>query len=158
MARRRTSYAWALNVPDDDGASEGLEWARLLAKNALRHRDAALHGNPRPYPLTPEELVTNVDVSATTVRRKIKAAREAAFGPLSDSGIYYRLARAKEDDQRERVCKAPDCGNPVPVIGTRRREYCHPRCRRRHHYQRKTPGAAPQLHLRGRRRSGPACG
>jgi hypothetical protein len=152
MARRRTSYAWALKVPDDYGASEGLGWAKLLAQNALEWRKEALRGGPRPCPLTPEELATNVDVSATTVRRRILEARTAAFGSLSDSAIYYRLAHAKADEECARVCKAPDCGKPLPFTRTRRRKYCHPRCRRRHHYQRQTPGAAPQPHLRGARK------
>ena len=156
MARRRASYAWALKVPAADAGSEdGLGWAQLLATNARAWREEALHGGPRPYPLTPAELATQVDVSAATIRRRIRQARSDAFGSLSDSGIYYRLARAKEEAGREAasVCKAPDCENLLPRKRTRRREYCHPRCRRRHHYQRQMPAATRRPHLRGPRES-----
>ena len=155
MARRRASYAWALKLPAADAGSEdGLCWAQLLAKNAHKWREEALHGGPRPYPLTPAELATQVDVSAATIRRRIKQARLAAFGSLSDSGIYYHLARAKAEAGREAAsCKAPDCENPLPRTRTRRREYCHARCRRRHHYQRQNPAATRRPQLRGPRES-----
>ena len=156
MARRRASYAWALKVrAADAGSEDGLGWAELLATNARAWREEALHGGPRPYPLTPEELATEVRLSASTIRRRIAQARSAAFGSLSDSAIYYRLARAKEEAGREAssVCKAPDCENLLPRKRTRRREYCHPRCRRRHHYQRQTPAATRRPHLRGPRES-----
>ncbi|MDQ3672413.1 MAG: hypothetical protein M3364_08280 [Actinomycetota bacterium] len=156
MARRRVSYAWALKVPAADAGSEdGLGWAQLLATNARAWRDEALHGGPRPYPLTPEELAAEACVSASTIKRRVAQARSAAFGSLSDSGIYYRVARAKEEAGREAasVCKAPDCESLLPCKRTRRREYCHPRCRRRHHYQRQVEGATRRPHLRGPRES-----
>lgn len=79
-------------------------------------------------------------------------ARTDFFGSLSDSAIYYRLAHAREGDRKEAICAAPDCQNTLPPGSTRRRVYCHPRCRRRHHYQRHTEGARPRPHLRGERK------
>jgi hypothetical protein len=146
------SYAWALKVPDDAPSSDGLSWARLLAKKALEWRQEALRGGPRPYPLTAAELATDLGVSATTVRRRVAEARTAFFGSLSDSAIYYRLAHAREGEREEAMCAAPDCQNKLPPGRTRRRAYCHPRCRRRHHYQRHTAGARPRPHLRGERK------
>ena len=55
-------------------------------------------------PLTVEELASITAVSATTVRRRIDAARFALHGSISDSGIYYR--RSQEKKRRERAAFA----------------------------------------------------
>src|SRR5438046_360142 len=152
MAKRRISYAWALKVPPDAPSSEGLAWARRLAKQALKWREEVLGGGPRPYPYTAAELASELEISATTVRQRIRAARTDLFGSLSDSAIYYRLAHAREGGREEAICAAPDCEKELPPERTSRRAYCHPRCRRRHHYQRHTAGVRPRPHLRGERK------
>jgi hypothetical protein len=160
MARKRISYAWALKLPEDLSVEdEGLIWARFLARQALEWRREAPRGNPRPYPFTITELARELALDRRLVGKRIADARSRYFGSLSDSGIYARLARERQREEltdEERVppaCKAPDCENTVPWKRTARRQYCHSRCRRRHHYQRLHPGSTPAPHLRGRRRS-----
>jgi ribosomal protein S18 acetylase RimI-like enzyme len=141
MARRRTSYAWAGHVEAgvrlSGDAEQGLAYARTLAENNREwSRQAPRHGR-KPFPLTVEELAEVESVSASTIRRRIAEARWALFGSLSDSGIYYRRAQEKRRKERgSRICRAPDCANALPARARASRRYCHPRCRRRHHYQR----------------------
>src|SRR5829696_1638458 len=101
----------------------------------------ALH-EPLPPPLTPEDLATSADVSAATIRRRIKQARVELFGPLGTSGIYARHARARVLQERPtETCAAPECERPLPYDRTRRRRYCGPRCRVRAHRERCRDGS-----------------
>ncbi|HUP22981.1 MAG TPA: hypothetical protein VNB06_08575 [Thermoanaerobaculia bacterium] len=158
MARDRISYAWALKVPEQAGSADGgLALARLLAEQALEWRREAPRGNPRPYPLTAEELAQELELDPAIVAERIAQARYVAFGSLSDSGIYAKLARerGRGEEEESPSCKAPDCDNKLPRRRSVRREYCHARCRRRHHYQRQHPDPRPAPHLRGARGGGP---
>jgi hypothetical protein len=139
--RSRVSYAWALHVEPERKAEHGsgLAYARELALDARERSRAALRGE-QWQPLTPEWQGERDGISATTVRRRIRETRYAYYGNLSTSGIYAqrRRERAREHDDGDgpRRCAAPDCRNRLPFGATKRRAYCHPRCRRRHHYQR----------------------
>ena len=153
MAQKR-SYFWAYERVTPLGshaADEGLRYARRLAEIARLHSRAALAGEAPPFPLTPADIAFEEDISESTVRRRIALARRALFGDLSDSAIYYHWARNKTIARRPvRVCAAPDCDRQLPRKATLRRLYCHPRCKRRHDYQRKHPGSKPAPHLRKR--------
>jgi len=159
MARQPVSYAWARTASAhglSDQAVLGLVSAQRLAKTARERSRLARSPGRRPFRLTPADIAIEEDVSETTVRRRIAQARFELWGTLSDSGIYYRRAQATKreecQEREERPCKAPDCTNELPRRATARREYCHARCRRRHHYQRHHPQAQPAPHLRGERR------
>lgn len=157
MPRRPVSYAWARGASAhglSEPAALGLGYAQRLAENARERSRLARSPHRRPFPLTPADIAVDEDVSETTVRRWIAQARLELYGTLSDSGIYYRRKQTEARREREqRACAAPDCTNDLPQRATARREYCHPRCRRRHHYQRHHPQARPAPHLRGERRS-----
>lgn len=155
MANKRESFAWAyeedlwLSGPEAD---EGLRYARRLAEMARLARRAALAGEAPPFPLTSADIAFEEGISEATVRKRIALARYELWRDLSDSAIYARKARAKAlSEQAQRVCKAPDCEEPLPQRASARREYCHSRCRRRHNYQRKHADARPAPHLRGAR-------
>lgn len=155
MATKRESFAWAYKEEarlSDPEARAGLRYACRLAEAAREYRKAALKGEPPPFPLTPADLAFEEDLAEETVRERIALARFELYGNLSDGAIYARKARAKVlREQPERVCKAPDCEEPLPRRATRRREYHHSRCRRRHHYQLAHPEAKCAPHLRGAR-------
>lgn len=152
---RRTSYAWAYELDTwlaSAAERDGLRYARRLAEMARTHSQAALAGEDPPFPLTPADIAFEEGVSEASVREKIALARRALHGDLSDSAIYYRKARTKKLAERApRVCKAPDCEEPLPQRASKRREYHHSRCRRRHYYQLQHPDARPAPHLRGAR-------
>jgi hypothetical protein len=155
VAANRDSFAWAYERNDrldSPEARDGLRYARRLAEIAREYRKTALKGEPAPFPLTPADIAFEESLSEETVREQIALARHALYGNVSDSAIYARKARAKVlEEQPVRVCKAPDCEEPLPRRATKRREYHHPRCKRRHHYQRTHTGARRAPHLRGAR-------
>jgi hypothetical protein len=155
MAAKRDSFAWAYERDDwldSPEARDGLRYARRLAEMAREYRKTALKGEPPPFPLTPADIAFEEDLAEETVREWIALARFELYGNLSDSAIYARNARAKVLSQQPvRVCKAPDCEEPLPRRATKRREYHRSRCRRRHHYQLAQPEARRAPHLRGAR-------
>ena len=131
MTRRRpTSYAWALLAtpwPFDLSENEqaGLEYARELAQDARTRKDQLLHQETPLAPLTIEDIADGNAVPASTVRRRITAARKALYGELSDSGIYYRLRRERELQLRPpRPCGERKCTHELPHTASAARQYC----------------------------------
>jgi hypothetical protein len=143
----QTSYAWALLLDKNETkrlsaeALEGLDYARALAEDA-RERSYLALSETLPPRLTPVDLAVSSDVSASTIRRRIKQARHELFGSIGTSAIYARQARTRLLRERARArCSGPDCENPLPHECTERREYCSVRCRVRAHRARRR-GAA----------------
>jgi hypothetical protein len=130
--RRPISYAWARHVRElgadrrlSSEGWEGLEYAEQLTEAAAFRAEEALRGGPLPPPMTIEELAAHHAVSPTTVRRRIKQARQEAFGDLSDAGIYYRSrARRRRAGQPVRVCHEAGCDTPLPRNAPAHRRYC----------------------------------
>jgi hypothetical protein len=134
------SYAWArhAHISPNRGrlterAAAGLEYAELLAEDALTRSQNALRNDPfdiRMPPLTLDELAARDRITLATAERRIRQARHELFGTLSDSGIYYRLRRKKTQAQRATlICAAPSCWQKLPRTATPRRKYCGTRCR-----------------------------
>lgn len=143
VTKRRTSYAWALLAERSavqelgDDAYAGLGYATLMAEADRARCQVPIRVAELLPPMTIGEIAEMENVSPTTVRRRIARARQELFGSLSMSGIYDRRRRAaRAKSLRGRICAASDCGNPLPRASTARREFCHPRCRRREHYRR----------------------
>jgi hypothetical protein len=138
--KRLPSYAWALHAelsPHSgelsDAADEGLDYARQLADDAVYRRERALLGQVLT-PLSLAELGERQRLSAQAVAARISQARRQLFGSLSDSGIYYRLARQSELGARPwRRCEAPGCERLLPRAASRARRYCDGTCRVRAH-------------------------
>ena len=154
MTRRRpVSYAWALNTdgPFDlsEDAQAGLEYARKLAEDARTRKDQLLHREERLRPLTIEDIADGFAVPGSTVRRRIKAARRALYGQLTDSGIYYRQRRERELRARAvRLCREDNCTKPLPQNASAARQYCDQHntaaARVRRHRQKRRPPSQPQ--------------
>jgi len=154
MARRRPiSYAWALATPWRFDLSEteqaGLEYARELAQDARTRKDQLLHRETPLAPLTIEDIADGNAVPASTVRRRITAARRALYGQLSDSGIYYRIRRERELQARPiRPCGESKCTHDLPQNASAARQYCDehnsPAARVKRHRQKHRARAQPK--------------
>jgi hypothetical protein len=150
VAKQRTSYAWALHlevadVPSESlsaQAQEGLSYADGLAEEAQERSQFAMRGKPLRRPLI-DEIVEEEYVSITTVRRRIRQARLELFGTLTDSGIYKRLQRRREREQRrQRWCEQSGCREPLPRQARPNRRYC---------VRHRAPAARVRRHRRRRR-------
>jgi hypothetical protein len=136
MAKRPRAYFWALHPEASPNharlsyeAHEGLGYAEALAKDARFRFEERRRGRRHP-PLSFAELGRQHRYSASTIKRRVDQARLELFGTLGDSGIHYRLKRARELHARKRrYCAAPDCGRPLPAEATSRRRYCDSACR-----------------------------
>jgi hypothetical protein len=128
------SYAWARSIFDSypdyarlslDGR-EGLGWAQDLDEAAQARQLAAIgRQNPELATTTIAEIAKDEAVSASTVRRRIKAARLELFGPLSDRGIRDRKARWQELKNRPaKRCDHDDCEEELPLDLGRPKRYC----------------------------------
>ena len=91
------------------------------------------------------ELAEQEELSPIQVYELIRCARIELFGKdLSDSAIYYRLRRDREQgDPSARPCQEERCRRPLPPGATARRRYCdfhlmpHARIRRYRERRRK---------------------
>jgi hypothetical protein len=134
--KRPPSYAWVLHAEMSphyfelsEAADEGLDYARKLADDADYRRERALRGEVLA-PLSPAELGERDGLSAQAVAARISQARRQLFGGLSDSGIYYRLARRSELAGRPpKRCEGPGCERLLPRAASRARRYCDGTCR-----------------------------
>ena len=132
MAGRSVSYAWALlsevsAVPESQlswQAHRGLEYARQLAEDArLRARQNVLREDPFP-PLTIADLAQGRGVSAAEARQQIRQARRELFGTISNSAVYKRRARARQQPRQPRRCAQPGCENELSAPTHASRRYC----------------------------------
>jgi hypothetical protein len=132
-SRAPRSYAWALCFPPSDPrvlrlsrrAQDGLDYARMLARNAVERRKGAPVGM-LPDPLTVEQIAKEEELSPVQIHTWIKQARIELFGrDLSDSGIAHRRRREQELAKREpRTCAEQSCEESLPRSATARRRFC----------------------------------
>jgi hypothetical protein len=136
-----------------DAAYVGLQWSATLSQMAAQRSEAMLAREELPPPFTIAELSELEGVSTSTIRRKIALARQELFGALSDGGIYHRVHRDRERLSRARArpsCGAPGCTSVLPLTATKRRRFCHSRCRRRAAYWRSLDASVPDPERKGR--------
>jgi hypothetical protein len=128
-----------------DRARTGFDYARELGKNAEERSLGALRGEV-PERITVAQIAREDGLSRSSVYGMLRQARIELFGKdLSDSAIYYRLRRDREQGiPAARPCAEPGCRRPLPGAATARRRYCefhlasHARVRRYRERQRKS--------------------
>lgn len=136
------------------GVPHPLSWARRLDPVPWEGGQPAAWGDDDPRDLEDRELAfeiarcaVDLDVSLAQAARKLRVGSQRAYramhqlreeaaprrgtgrGPLSDSGIFKRLARERKRDGR--ICLAPGCNreiSPRKRVGT---HACSGRCRKR---------------------------
>jgi hypothetical protein len=149
----RRRYRWALHLSErdprvlalSDRARAGFDYACELGENADQRSRGALRGEV-PERVTVEQIAREEGLSPSSVYSMLRQARIELFGKdLSDSAIYYRLRRDREQGiPAARPCAEPGCRLPLPGGATARRRYCdfhlasHARVRRYRERQRKS--------------------
>jgi hypothetical protein len=103
-------------------ASEVLEWAAALGRDARDRSLAALDGDVARQPLTVAELAEPWG-SRVEIHTAIKQARIELFGKdLSNSAIAYRMKECRA--RTPRSCTEPGCEKPIPLLAHGRRRFC----------------------------------